>query len=87
MPGGARRHGAVGRGKAAGLPIRRCRFDSGRRRHRQPGETGRTERGVESMEDWKEYAKRRLRNDERLAVMEMDMLSRSFAAAMAEPAA
>lgn len=35
------------------------------------------------MEDWKEYAKRRLRNDERLAVMEMDMLSRSFAAAMA----
>lgn len=37
---------------------------------------------MENME-WREYAKRRLSNDERLAIMEMDMLSRSFAAAMA----
>ena len=35
------------------------------------------------MDDWNEYAKKRLRNDERLAVIGMDMLSRSFAAAMA----
>lgn len=32
--------------------------------------------------DWAEYNKRRLRNEERLAVMQMDMLERSFDAAL-----